>query len=189
MFSFNKFGFSRYEGILSMGIVAIGLLVFLPSIKQKITYIMHTESRTSAQVGVETFAQSIYQFHDETGQWPAFKESNPAPAMVMGTLARETAASTTDDTGLFDEKPMPLDPWDNPFLVHVLDPTEDDVQIMVLSTGPNGSLETELSDAWYKSISQRLINPGNEDTHLQGDIFGGDDVGFVLSKLSLKGNQ
>jgi hypothetical protein len=188
MFVFKRLGFTRYESLLGIGIMAIGVLVFLPTIKQNISDIIWDEPNISAQAEAETFARSIEQFHHETGQWPTFN-SDPVPvSTMMGTLVKDTAPEDSGE-GLFDEKPMPLDQWDNPFLVRYIETNADDPKshrnIMVLSKGPNGILDTDISESWYQDISRRLVHSGTDQAHLQGEPFGGDDVGFVLSRLDI----
>lgn len=168
MFVLKRLGITRYEGLLGVGILAIGVLSFLPTITRSVSEFFGAETEIYAGQEVETFARSIAQFHHETGQWPAFRSQESIPQRLMGTMTKGSA--TEDTNGLFDEKPMPLDPWENPFIVRYFETakgdSEDTKNVMVISLGPNGRLDSFIS----------------EKTHLEKNPFGGDDVGYLLNR-------
>ena len=127
-------------------------------------------------------------------------------AYLIGTMAdvgsADTAPEIGSETGLsawLDE--VPLDPWQRPYRVVVLgepdtrsdwaaaangagypDAPPPGVAIVVISAGSNGLWETDVVQLWDSDLAQRLGREHRNDTPLRGDVFSGDDLGFVLSR-------
>ena len=99
---------------------------------------------------------------------------------------------------------VPLDPWQRPYRVVIMgeasspeaavsgagsagypDTPPPGVAVVVISAGENGRWETDLPRMWDADLARRMGRDNHRDTPLRGDVFGGDDLGFVLSRLDI----
>ena len=86
---------------------------------------------------------------------------------------------------------VPLDPWERPYSVWILDPptNPDPRTVVVISAGPDGVLQTD-PDGWSPS---NLALAGGQDPEnssmVPEDLFLGDDVGFILAKAVSGGTR
>lgn len=162
---------SVFQGVLGLAVLAaagffawgqLGGLVF-------------EERPVRALAEARELAQVTLDYHADTGRWP----QNPAKEIDLTLLLgsprdRQAVSLAGSPDGGFGGlkggnlgvsrswlKEIPLDPWDRPYLVRVTDKA-----IGVLSTGPNGELDTHWSRMWTRPEG---INPCD-----------GDDVGIVL---------
>ncbi len=125
--------------------------------------------------------------------------------LMMGTMvSSETTDSPTDTTEKSWLKELPVDPWNRPFRVVILgdrtgsrtastasgypDEPPAGTAIVVISAGPNGLYDTDLAHLWSADLSGRLALQGQTGTTRTDNSFGGDDLGFVLSRSALGGN-
>jgi hypothetical protein len=206
---YKKESLSRFEAMLGFGLLALIVLVVLPPLKGG----MEAERPLRAALEAETVAQAVLDYHTDMGHWPMTGDGQTDLALLVPSHKRaqtralaKTMNSATDGV-LFgalagannpnaspsaaDEKTwlkeVPVDPWDRPFRVVILgnrtgsEPTPDSIPssgypdvpppgtaIVVLSSGPNGLFDTDLARFWSSDNS-----------------FGGDDLGFVLTRSSL----
>ncbi len=125
--------------------------------------------------------------------------------IMMGTMVNTGSSDTQSDAPLEGWlKEVPVDPWDRPFRVVIMGertgiavaktssayPDEPPVgtAIVVISAGPNGLYDTDLAQLWSADLSGRLAREGNADTPRTDNSFGGDDLGFILSRSTLGSN-
>jgi len=133
-----------------------------------------------------------------------------AGGYMIGTLAGVSRDGTTDQLEInawLEE--VPIDPWNNPYRVAILGdlnapmtpegrrwhadayPVEPPpgIAIVVVSAGEDGLWSTDparLNPGDFESPAMSRWNNANS-AHLNAELFGGDDVGFVLSRLALGG--
>ncbi len=123
---------------------------------------------------------------------------------MMGTMISQDSAETepSEDQASWLEE-VPVDPWDRPFRVVVMGdrtgsgaldsssgyPNEPPTgtAIVVLSAGANGLFDTDLAKLWSADLSGRLASEGSSDQPRTDNSFGGDDLGFILSRSTLGG--
>ncbi len=102
-------------------------------------------------------------------------------------------------------KEVPVDPWDRPFRVVVMgdrtgyhakyassgypDEPPAGTAIVVISAGPNGLYDTDLAQLWNADLSGRLDRLDGKDIPESDNAFGGDDLGFILSRSAIGGNR
>ena len=130
-------------------------------------------------------------------------------AHLLGAMA-DVAAETHETSAAagyvlpawLDE--VPLDPWQRPYRVIIMGETPSaetavsgaglggypdtpppGVAVVVISAGENGRWETDWVQMWDADLARRMGRDSHRDTPLRGDVFGGDDLGFVLSRLDI----
>ncbi len=125
--------------------------------------------------------------------------------ILMGAIVSSESSSTMVDTEKKNWlKEVPVDSWNRPFRVLILGertgldsgessfgyPDEPPLgtAIAVISAGPNGRFETDSTCLWSADLSGRLARQGDIDTPRTDNSFGGDDLGFVLSRSALGEN-
>ncbi len=126
---------------------------------------------------------------------------------MMGTLVESetTQESPVNESEKAWLKEVPVDPWDRPFRVVVMgertgyqaeskssgypDEPPAGTAIVVISAGPNGLYDTDLAKLWQADLSGRLNLASDQNTPQEGNAFGGDDLGFVLSRSAIGGTQ
>ncbi len=122
--------------------------------------------------------------------------------IMMGTLvdAPTSGEATESDVPSWLSE-VPVDPWDRPFRVVIMgdragtqpldtssgypDDPPAGTAIVVISAGPNGLYDTDLAHLWSADLSGRLTQQGRDDSPRTDNSFGGDDLGFVLTRSSL----
>ena len=166
----------KYQGILGLIVlVGVGLLAM-----NHLDGLVLEERPVRAQAEARELASAVLDFHTDTGKWPRSPDreidltllldnrSSPRVAALAGASGGELGGLGV--TGALNEqagagpswlKEIPLDPWGRPYLVMATD-----TAIAVLSTGPDGTLNTNVARLWTRPGN---INPGD-----------GDDVGVVL---------
>jgi len=141
------------------------------------------ERPVRAKAEARELANTTLDFHADTGQWPRNPDGEIDLMLLLGRRSRGNAKATTMAAGAPSGglgglsgaeapishlgvrkswlKELPLDPWGRPYRVMVTD-----TAIVVLSTGPDGKLDTDPTRLWTRP---KNINPCD-----------GDDVGIVL---------
>ena len=179
----SKKTINKFQGILGLvALVAVGLLAVC-----HLTGLTFEERPVRAREQATELAWAAYDFRSESGDWPRGPEGDvdlgallgersdrpgaalaEAPGTGAGSRSRlgEEVTATDVDSWVND---LPLDPWGRPYRALV-----SGRAIAVLSTGPNGTLDTEPGRLWGRPDG---INPCD-----------GDDVGFVL-KSDLDGGS
>lgn len=221
----NQPGFSRFESMLGLGLLAAVVLFVLPPLHLG----MEAERPLRTLMEAETVARAVLDYHTDTGMWPvagdgqtdlallvpahnkgrtramATSMNSATQGIMMGTMvaakSSEEASASTAQSWL---KEVPVDPWDRPFRVvimgdrtasHTVDKSSgypDDppagTAIVVISAGPNGLYDTDLAHLWSADLSGRLTQQGLAGTPRTDNSFGGDDLGFVLTRSPLGGH-
>jgi hypothetical protein len=171
----------KFQGTLG-GIVlaAMGLLVW-----GHLNGLIFEERPVRAQSDARELARAALDFHTDRGHWPLNSEGEPDLTLLLGHGAGRTATAMAAASGAIPGaeqsalpaatgptwvREVPLDPWGRPYRVMVTD-----VAIAVLSTGPDGALDTNPAHLWSRPDN---INPGD-----------GDDVGVVLEIDSVGGSR
>ena len=129
---------------------------------------------------------------------------------ILGTLvstenSQESSPLKNSEQGKSWLKEVPVDPWDRPFRVAVMgkptgyqykqvssgypDEPPAGTTIVVISAGPNGLYDTDMAKLLSADLSGRLNQKGNHSPAETGNAFGGDDLGFVLSRSPLGGHK
>lgn len=220
----NQPGFSRFESMLGLGLLAVVILFVIPPLQLG----METEKPVRTIMEAEKLAQAVLDFHTDTGRWPlngdgqtdmallvpvgnkartrkmAAAMNSATQGILMGTMVEsESIQSPTDPQVKTWLKELPIDPWNRPFRVVILGdrtgartadtapgyPAEPPAgtAIVVISAGPNGLYDTDLAHLWSADLSGRLAQEGQIGTIRTDNSFGGDDLGFVLSRSTLGG--
>ncbi|MBU8870987.1 MAG: hypothetical protein KOO60_09025 [Gemmatimonadales bacterium] len=201
-------GFTKFELVMGLAVISIGVLLMFPPLQGGVA----KDQSTRAESKAETIAWAIQDYHRHTEMWPKSTESGLDLSCLTRTAPMisdptTTLASSISDPDLLSRtgtmaptshdgkaaKPwlqeIPLDPWERPYSVWILDPpaNDDNGSIVVLSAGPDGVLQTD-PDAW--STSELALAGGHipdNSTILPEDLFMGDDVGFILAQAELGG--
>jgi type II secretory pathway pseudopilin PulG len=139
MQSTQKQGFTKYEAILGLGLIAVALLLALPTLRQS----FDQDRPLRAVLGAETIAQAVLDYHTDTGQWPPvcgsglnlacltscapdvnqssrkqhLKNDGVFATMVVGNFSAGSFEDPAATNQWLEE--VPLDPWGNPFWVQV----------------------------------------------------------------------
>jgi type II secretory pathway pseudopilin PulG len=148
-------GFTKFELAMGLALLAIVALVLLPPLRSGV----EEDQAIRAWSRAESIAYAILDYHDETGRWPAtagsaldlscLTEAVPGaaapPAMaLMGAHGLNGLPGVEEEPEPPVLEDVPLDAWDRPFTVLVLDiPGSDDRALIVLSAGADGVLETD----------------------------------------------
>ncbi len=226
----KKLGFSRFESLLGLGLMAVIVLVVLPPLRGG----MLAERPLRAAMEAEMVARAVLDYHTDMGSWPVGGDGQTDLALLVpmqnrartramaGTMNSATNGSlmgalvSTESSGDSPEKAntmeekswlkeVPVDPWDRPFRVVVIgdrtsyqmeqtssgypDEPPAGTAIVVISAGPNGLYDTDLAQLWNADLSGRLHRTDSDNSTPSGNAFGGDDLGFVLSRSALGGNK
>lgn len=177
----NWKNFSSFDVLLGLGVLAV-VAAGLPWLGQQLDQAKNARSRDHAS----RVAQAILDYHADMGQWPAAEgqpvdltilTAVPPPGHTLGTMAAQ-------DTRPWIEE-LPVDSWGRPFVAAVYGESGNDADsrpqpavaghaypmappagttIVVLSSGRDGTLQTELSALAAASLP----------------VFRGDDTGQVL---------
>jgi len=126
-------------------------------------------------------------------------------AMVNSESSADTSLTQRNIPEKSWLKEVPVDPWDRPFRVLVMgdrtgfnnEPTSSGypdeppagTSIVVISAGPNGLYDTDMAQLWSADLSGRLGGPTGHESPVTGNSFGGDDLGFVLSRTIIGDNR
>jgi len=162
----------QFQGILGVIVlVAAGVLAWC-----HLNGLIFEERPVRAQADARELARATLDFHTDRGHWPRNSEGEVDLTLLLGGRPGRTATALAGASGglpateLFLApsaigpswlKEVPLDPWGRPYRVMVTE-----TAIAVLSTGPDGMMDTEPAHLWSRPGN---INPGD-----------GDDVGIVL---------
>ena len=178
----------RFQGLLGFVVLAGAALLAISHLKG----LVPEERPVRAQAEARELASATLDYHADTGQWPRNPEGKIDLTPLLGRRPGRNMKATTMAAGgsggglgglgglseaeapvghlgvgrsWLDE--IPLDPWGRSYLV-----MQKDAAIAVLSTGPNGELDTDPSRIWARPAN---INPCD-----------GDDIGIIL-KTDLDG--
>jgi len=220
----NQPGFSRFETMLGVALLASVVLFVLPPLQVGV----ETERPLRTEMEAETLARAVLDYHTDTGRWPmkgdgqtdlsllvpahnkartramATTMNSATEGIMMGTMVSsgtsETVSDSPEKTWL---KEVPVDPWDRPFRVVIMgdrtsvapagnsstypDEPPAGTSIVVISAGPNGLYDTDLAQFWSGGLSSRITRQGQDDASGTDNSFGGDDLGYVLSRSVLGG--
>jgi hypothetical protein len=172
----------RIQGLLGFVVLAVaGLLAF-----SHFSGLAPEERPVRAKAEARELANATLDYHADTGQWPRNPDGKIDLTPLLGQRSGGNAKATTMAAGApsgglgglgglseaeapishfgaarFWLKEIPLDPWGCPYRV-----MQTDGAIAVLSTGPDGKLDTDPVRLWTRPEN---INPCD-----------GDDVGIVL---------
>lgn len=221
----NQPGFSRFESMLGLGLIAVIVLFVVPPLQTG----MENERPLRTVMEAETVAHAVLDYYTDNGKWPlagdgqtdlallvpahnqartramATTMNSATSGILMGTMvssdSSEPAAETSDEFWL---KEVPVDPWDRPFKVVIMgdrtgtipadkaagypDDPPAGTAVVVISAGANGLYDTDLANLWGADLSGRLASQGVAGTPRTDNAFGGDDLGFVLTRSPLGGN-
>lgn len=188
-------GFTKFETMLGVAVMLIALLVSIPYLTRN----QSLESPVRALLGAEDIAHAVLDFRNDTGIWPLADDGHVDLAqlsMPRQTLVVHQAGAQPDmmagamvggDREPAWMKEMPVDPWQRPYRAIVLGDLHagddgdaglppDGVAIVVMSAGQDGQWDTDLTRIWQTSP---------QDSTLQDQLFGGDDLGFVLTRADM----
>jgi hypothetical protein len=167
---------TKFQGVLGL-LVLVGAGIWVWCV---LTGVTPEESPIRAQAAARELALAVLDYRADTGGWPTAEDGSPALNPLLGRRAaqRATRMATAqggglnglgglgpEGSGLSREmtwvREIPLDPWGGAYRV-----TFAGTRVAVLSAGPNGRLDTDMSRLWSRPAD---INPAD-----------GDDVCVVL---------
>ena len=183
--------------MLGVAVIVIAALLMLPPLQDGVD----KDRAMRAWEKAESIAWAVTDYREDTGNWPQMHGNSsdlscltrPAPAEGDPTAAGPAMATlgTIGQPGLSEllgsgSRPwlqeIPLDSWDRPFNVWILDQgtNSDSRTVVVISAGPDGVLQTDPT-VWPASILAMAGNAGGAGPALVPEgLFLGDDVGFIL---------
>jgi type II secretory pathway pseudopilin PulG len=182
---FHCMGFSRRESLLGLTAVALVVTTALPLLKAD----LNQEQHQRAGLQAEALAQAVLDYRHDTGRWPHDHEGRldlaelvqPQPrhdreTALVGSLVAERAAAADPEAGLPWLRELPLDPWNRPYQVFLVDAVGDPEAvgrpgIVAISSGPDGALQTSSDQL------NRLCRGGKLPAGL---VLCCDDVGYLL---------
>ena len=166
-----------FQTLLGTFVIAVLALVLLPLLRGGTA----TGGDRKAVADAEIIARAVMDYRQDTGSWPASEGGfmDPAclsdPNLAPGTAGQALAAGMVGTNLAGGGEPLarpwleevPLDPWYRPYRVQLVPTTGSSGRIVVVSTGPDGQLQTDpfqlKDDASGPATSCR-----------------GDDLGYVL---------
>lgn len=174
MIFLRNMGFSRFESLLGLTVVAVVVTFALPRMKAGI----EIEQGQRAEIEARVLAETLLEYHHETGDWP---HSHDGQADLAALVSSEEPAALTTAGMLGSLVPdpvwlneVPLDPWNRPYRAFI--PAGENGMILVVSTGRNGTLEADRDQLAKVSEAGRIGT---------GLVLTGDDIGY----LQLASNQ
>ena len=185
-------GFSQFESLLGLAIMALVVVVVLPAMKSH----LRAEQRSRAEIQAREVARVVLDYNADTGRWPHVHNGqadlsvltgngqNPerhlAEAGLVGSMIMGTGPAQSCVSGM---KPWleeePLDPWRRPFRVYLVEEQKSGPDglatrgVLVVSDGRNGKLETDPA---------RWEVPEGDGDRDPAPVMSGDDIGFYLRK-------
>lgn len=174
----HSMGFSRFESLLGLTVLAVVLAFTLPRMKAG----LENEHCQRAEIEARILAETIQDFHEDTGAWP--HAHNGQADLAELTLQDGPKVQGPANKGLLGAlvpgaawlKEVPLDPWNRPYQAFI--PSGNDGMILVISTGPNGTLEADRDQLAKVSRGGRIGT---------GPILLGDDIGYLQLETNLTG--
>ena len=208
-------GFTKFEVVMGLAAVSIAVLVMFPPLQGGV----EKDQAMRAWEKAETIAWAVIDYRKDTGKWPEMRSGSldltcltqsgaktghstpttPALAGIHGGANPLTKLATMAPNGLeefskIDPQPwleeVPLDSWDRPFNIWILDLDIDQNlrTVVVISSGPDGILQTD-PEVWPET-SLELAKAGIETGARYGaavvpeGLFLGDDLGFILAQAT-----
>ena len=166
----RNMGFSRFESLLGLAVVAVVVTVALPRMKAEI----EVEQGQRAEIEARDLAETILEYHLETGTWPhAHNGQADLTRLTLPERNSEARAASAGLLGALVSDPawlpeVPLDPWNRPYTAFV--PEDESGMILVISAGRNGILETD------RDQLAKVCQAGRIGT---GPVLTGDDIGYL----------
>lgn len=175
-------GFSRRESLLGLTVVALVVATVLPILKADLRHEQHQRAGLQA----EALARVVLDYHQDTGRWPHDHEGRmdlaelvqpqsprTAEKALVGSLVAESPAAADPDAGLPWLRELPLDPWNRPYQVFLVEGPDAQAaaRVVAISCGPDGALQTSGDQL------NRLCRGGKLETGL---LLCCDDVGYLL---------
>ena len=170
---------TKYQGILGL-LVLVGTGIWAWC---HLTGITPEVSPIRARAEAHELALAVLDYRADTGGWPTAEDGSPTLKPLLGRRAAQQATRMataqggglkglgglgSEGAGLGREmswvREIPLDPWGGAYRVVFAG-----TRVAVLSAGPNGRLDTEMSRLWSRPAD---INPAD-----------GDDVCVVLDMI------
>ena len=202
-------GFTKYELVMGVAVMSVGVLLIFPPLQGGV----EKDRAMRAWEKAESIAWAVVDYHENTGNWPrmdgegldlscltrpAALTSDPAgtgpgwarsaslagPNNMMGANGLASLPGSREAVSRPWLQEVPLDSWDRPFTVRILD---QGIQpgigtVVVISAGPDGRLET-YPDRWTTlDLASATGRSGLGSTPVQEDLFLGDDIGFLLAQ-------
>lgn len=208
----KRLGFTRYEGLLGVCVLALGLLVFIPPLRGN--FMPDKEIRSS--VAAQTIAHAVLDYHTDTGQWPAHNGQtrdlscltqemerageSVAEAQMIGTMVQPSGQASAKTQRIAPWlKDVPLDSWGRPYRVVVVEskatekqqsqaPTDRQAISGYPTSPPTGTTiivySAGANGIWDTNPVVWRSQPFTKLRVVANEIFAGDDVGFVLPNLN-----
>ena len=137
----NQPGFSRFESMLGLGLLAAIVLFVVPPLQTG----MENERPLRTVMAAETVAHAVLDYHTDTGKWPltgdgrtdlallvpahnkartramAATMNSATEGIMMGTMVGQGNSGSQPET-VHEAwlKEVPVDPWDRPFRVVIM---------------------------------------------------------------------